>query len=1034
MAIVSLSNVLDARYIKRLTGLASGGSSQSKSALSSSSNATINQGLRYGARLYGTAVQGLNSLISFVNISKDTLGKLLSITDKMIDLTTRATRPAISDDTRGALTLGFKKLAQEFLKLEKATKVGSNNLLDKDGLKNIFQIIGLDEKTSTSVAALFAKFMTTSGDTFLASQYEKGKRPVYIPPDAFRARGAEAGTSTTVGDGTITNTLNATTVAAPGGQIIADFTGDGKNDLFVASSSGPLGSVLLGNGDGTFRAPVTNALGNNGHQGASGDFNQDGNIDVVTGLDGGSVSVLLGNGDGNFNLHNDYKADGSANSIANVTAVDMTGDGILDLVTVQASSHSVSVLTGNGNGTFKAGVSYAANGALFPGDLTVLDLNGDGAKDVVTNDASGAMYQVLLGNSNGTLKAAVTYAGAGVVGVTAADTNGDNIQDLIFAGADGWAAVAVALGNGNGTFKVPLYYAAGVIPNDVASGDFNGDGIIDLAAANSLGGASGISLLMGNGDGTFLAPVTHPGGSTISQVGVADITGDGVPDIIGVDNGGNGIRSYVTNAITTYTGQGTFQTRASYSTGAGTGPVGIVLNDFNLDGVSDAATIDRTTSSVSVLLGSSDGSFGSSQTFAVGGVSPDAIDAADFNRDGRVDLITTQPGANAVSLLLGNSDGTFAAYTSLSVDGGPTSVHSGDVNNDGKLDIITSNGTSNSISLRIGNGDGTFFASRSYDLAAAPNEAYLRDINGDGRADMVASMNASAINVRLGNGDGTFKAAISTGAGTGALHGMAFSDLNFDGREDLVTTDAGSNTMNVLLSNGNGTFSIGVTRALSGTPGDVRILDNNGDTLPDVAVSIVNSGGVDIFTGNGDGTFHAVATNSTYGTQTLGKRNLAVADLNNDGAIDLVTASNSDDAIGVLKGYSALNQGGFSNLLDEFASLFDATRTIRSRPLAYTMLADLKALKQQIGVNMKALDEATTFIADNMTLVRETGLALLELSNQITTTATADEVAAKLQLMIRQNANAAMAQSENLQAITVAALSLSSTSFTKSGN
>jgi uncharacterized membrane protein len=335
--------------------------------------------------------------------------------------------------------------------------------------------------------------------------------------------------------------------------------------------------------------------------------------------------------------------------------------------------------------------------------------------------------------------------------------------------------------------------AVGVEPWAVAVGDFNGDGIPDLVVANQ--SSNTVTILLGNGDGTFKATAASPQtGTSPYAVAVGDFNNDGKADLAVANLNSNSLTILLGN------GDGTF-TPSPMSPQTGAGPVSIAVQDFNGDGVQDLAVSNTSDNTLTILLGNGDGTFTASPVNPQTGNNPKTVVAGDFNGDGIPDLAVVNYWANTVTVLLGNGDGTFAAAPSPSTGYSPSSLVIGDFNGDGKLDLAVVNGSSQTVTILLGNGDGTFAAAAaSPQTGPSPLSIAVGDFNGDGESDLaVANEFGSTVTILLGNGDGTFSAGVNKSTGSDPAS-VVSGDFNEDGISDLAVANYFGNTVTVLTA------------------------------------------------------------------------------------------------------------------------------------------------------------------------------------------------------------------------------------------
>jgi hypothetical protein len=644
-----------------------------------------------------------------------------------------------------------------------------------------------------------------------------------------------------------------------GNQFVDDFNGDGKLDLLDSD-----GNLQLGNGDGTFTAGIPVP----GNPLAVADFNGDGKPDVLE-QGTGTLLVLLGNGDGTFQapISTDSGAD-----LTGIAAGDLNGDGKADVVGV--FNGSMLVYLSKGDGTFAAGVPYSLGTTSTPSaPITLADFNGDKKTDAV---------------------------------VSVEGSNGPE-PEIVF------------LGNGDGTFRAALTSPGVDGPESVVAGDFNGDGKLDLAISFSGTPTSvppGVSVLLGNGDGTFQAPtIVIP---TDGSLAVADLNGDGKLDLV--------LQNFPADRISWAeiylgTGTGTFSNTHSYFLNVTFISSDVpVIADFNLDGELDVAAGNY------ILLGNGDGTFqgisGLPIPFANCQCAIGTAVVGDFNKNA-AQYIAAADTDTTLYILSNDGTGTLAIAHTYTL--GASGLAAADLNGDGNLDLLAVEAAGYSVLL--GNGDGSFQSPAFHSLAngAGPYSTVIADFNRDGKPDLAIPAGNQSVAVLLGNGDGTFQAPIYTFDGNGV--GLVSADFNGDGKPDLAAV--GASGIAILLGNGDGTFQTATFISTITSESVLFTADLNGDGKPDLI-----TGGSEVFLGNGDGTF----------TPAAGYRGISVyalADVNGDGTPDVIGPQNSTQCCGFYLGNGEGNFGLYIPTLN-----IQSDKIFQFRP-GFTLAADLNGAGKQ---------------------------------------------------------------------------------------
>ena len=672
--------------------------------------------------------------------------------------------------------------------------------------------------------------------------------------------------------------------------------------------------MLLNRGDGTFLSPVAYDVGQAPTSLVSADFGN-GHVDLATAnSNSGDVSILLGNGDGTFQSQLRFAAGPSPHVIA---SADFNSDGRVDLAVASSNPNTISVLLGRGDGTFQdAAANSVGSGALA---ITTADLNRDGYNDVITADFYSNDVSVLLGNGDGTFRAARSFpAGIHPTAVVAGDFNGDGRLDLAITDAgnsDGTeAGVSILLGNGDGTFQAPSFYPAGELPWSIAAGDFTGNGILDLAVANLA--SNDVTILFGDGHGGFPSSIDVPLGDQADEpvsILAGHFTGGPALDLA------VGEQTSDTVSILQNNGHGGFVALppipvlpTSSLDGQPSTLVALAAGDFlgtghpQIAALSAGSDLDGT-DQVSIIASTSGGVAALPPTVVGSGIAGNSMVAGTFFGSSALGLAITEQYAGTVILLEGNGHGAFSTQTTLDV-GSEQSLNviaAADSTGDGLLDLAVAASSPNSVAIELNLGAGQFAPSGPVGLALR-NNPVVADWSGDGASDVAIVDAAGDILFRHGlpGEPGQFAPPVTVNPGRPSRDIAAVTTSQ---GTLLASVDARDNNVS-LYAFANGLFSLVGVLGAGLQPAQIVSADLLADSRDDLVIRNAGDGTLTVYLANPQGGFHSQET-LTVGP---GICKVTVADVNQDGLPDLLLANQTAGEVEVM-----LNLGvaGFSTLV-----------------------------------------------------------------------------------------------------------------------
>ncbi|MCU0425362.1 MAG: FG-GAP-like repeat-containing protein [Candidatus Kapabacteria bacterium] len=638
---------------------------------------------------------------------------------------------------------------------------------------------------------------------------------------------------------------------------------------------------------------------------ATADFNNDGTADLVTADNFGAaqrVSVLTNNGQANFTI-TPYSCTGY-NPRA-VTTGDVNNDGWQDIIAVDQGGTAL-IWMNNGSGSFGSVILRTTLSDIV--SVAVADIDADGDLDLIVSGNSNGV-QMLLNNGSGTFGTA-TSIGSGHT-TTTGDVDNDGDIDLISATASG--SVNVFLNNGSGAFTSNNYLTGGANNNNIAVGDLNGDGYLDIATAHDAG-ISSVAVLLNNGTASFSAaglPFPLSLGANPRAIALGDVDGDGDLDIATGNSTSNDVAVLINNGAASFT----FAVGSPYPVG-GNAPWGITMGDFDGDGDIDIATPNNQTNNVSVMLNAP----------ATQLISTNPVRNSNTQTATNLTLSWSQPMTTATASLPTPASvphslyvwGNMSGYRSLPLSGtlGGTATQSGNTTTftpnatrpfrpgeEVSVTVVNAQATSGvrakptvySFRAGAGSGPGTLYQTAAISTGVADlYSTAAADVNNDGKLDAIIVERGGPpnMNVALGNGDGTFAAPVSYPLGSPQGRLVTTGDMNNDGLVDIIVANdgGGPGSVKVFLNNNGaaGTFFPAVSVGSGASAKAVAVADFNADGQLDIAVTYFGDTKIDVYSRDNLGVFYTLST-IPVAIQT---NFLTSGDFDNDGDIDLFATNN----------------------------------------------------------------------------------------------------------------------------------------------
>ncbi|CAF4057546.1 unnamed protein product, partial [Rotaria sordida] len=695
--------------------------------------------------------------------------------------------------------------------------------------------------------------------------------------------------------------------------VTGDFNHDNLLDIVVANSGTNNIGIFLNYGNKTFASQMT--LSTEDHSRpiavATGDFNNDTHLDIaVANYDSHNISIFLGYGNGTFANQTTFSI--GASHPVSIAVGDLNNDHWLDIVVANNGTNNIGILFGYENGSFGDPITYFTGYDSFPHFIVIDDFNNDHNLDIVVANYGTNNVGVFLGYGNGSFTPQITYSTSpqsGPYSIVVNDFNKDGQLDIAVANS-GKNNVGIFLGYRNGTFTSQTTYSIspGSRPQSIIVGDFNQDNELDIAVSNH--DTNNICVLVGYGNGSFAIPTMHSTDtdSIPFAMTVGDFDNNNQSDIA--------VANFGTNNILILIGYVLLQSESptAYSTGVGSLPYHVAIEDINNDTNLDLVVANSGTGTLGIFLGYGNGSFREQIIYpSANNADVRGVVLSDLDNDHRLDIVVANSNDETIGILYGYGDGSFAPVVTYFTESpsSPRWITVNDFNNDNHLDIVFTDQVSGHIGIFLGYGNRTFgnlmrylFGRQSLLFGIAAG-----DFNHDNNLDVaVADYGTGNIGIFLGSGNGSFTLFTLCSTGDKShVSSVTVADLNNDNHLDFVVSNSATNNIGVFFGFGNGSFDkqLSYSTGLNSGPIWISVADFNNDGSFDLAVANPLTNNVGIFLGNRQGYF---ANQTIYLTGLNSKPNsIAVGDFNKDNRLDIAVTNYESNNVAILLGHPIKN-------------------------------------------------------------------------------------------------------------------------------